>query len=261
MNAHSFNEGVPPLALLAGGLATRLGALTEKVPKSLMMIAGEPFIAHQLRLLARQGVREIVICTGYLAEQIERFVGDGSRYDCRVRYSCDGPTRLGTGGAIHQALPLLGPRFWVMYGDSYLTAPFSPVLRAFESSGRHALMTVVANRNRWDLSNIEFAEGTILRYDKRSPRPGMQYIDYGLGLYTANVFRDWLEDAAFDLSELQSRLVDEGAMAGYEVPERFYEIGSISGLAETDAFLTARMFARSATDRRAVSDRRREVRA
>src|SRR5277367_4839516 len=135
MNAHSFNEGMPPLALLAGGLATRLGSLAAKAPKSLMIVAGEPFIAHQLRLLARPGVEEIVICSGYLGEQIERFVGDGSRFDCSVRYSCDGPTLLGTGGAIRQALPLLGLRFWVMYGDSYLTAPFVPVLQVFESCG------------------------------------------------------------------------------------------------------------------------------
>ena len=250
MNAYSLNEDVPPLALLAGGLATRLGVLTERVPKSLIIVAGEPFIAHQLRLLACQGIREIVVCGGHLSEQIESFVGDGSRYECRVRYSHDGPTLLGTGGAIRHALPLLGPRFWVMYGDSYLTAPFAPLLQAFESLGRPALMTVVANRNRWDISNIEFVEGTILRYDKRSPRQDMQYIDYGLGLYTAEVFCEWPEQVAFDLSDLQNRLVEHGEMGGYEVPERFYEIGSPSGLAETDAFLTTRVLTGRALSRR-----------
>ncbi len=240
MSAPLHSDGFPPLALLAGGLATRLGPLTAHMPKCLLPVAGEPFIAHQLRLLAGQGVRDIIICCGHLGEQVEAFVGDGSRFDCRVRYSFDGPSLLGTGGAIRRALPLLGRRFWVMYGDSYLTAPLAPVLTAFQTSRQPALMTVFANRNRWGTSNVQFADdGRIIRYDKRNPQPGMQHIDYGLGLYSADIFHRWPAQTAFDLSEVQRHLVDHGAMAGYEVAERFYEIGSITGLAETDAFLTA----------------------
>ena len=229
---------MPPLALLAGGLATRLGPLTERTPKSLLIVAGEPFIAHQLRLLAAQNIRDIVLCCGHLAGQIEEFVGDGSRFGCRVRYSTDGSTLLGTGGAIRGALPLLGLHFWVMYGDSYLTAPFSPVLAAFHASQKPALMTLFANRNRWDSSNVEFADGSIIRYDKRRAGASMQHIDYGLSIFSAQVFESWPAQTAFDLSEVQRDLVDRQAMAGYEVSDRFYEIGSLSGLEEAEAFLT-----------------------
>ena len=240
MNAHSPAEEFPPLALLAGGMATRLGALTAQVPKSLMPVAGEPFIAHQLRLVACEGVRDIVICCGHLGEQIEKFVGDGSRFACRVRYSSDGPTLLGTGGAIRRALPLLGPRFWVMYGDSYLPTPFAPVLAAFQISHQPALMTVFANQKRWDTSNVHFANGRIMRYDKRNPQPEMQYVDYGLGLYSAGIFHRWPPQTTFDLCEVQRQLVEQGTMAGYEVADRFYEIGSVSGLEETNSYLAAR---------------------
>ncbi len=243
MNAHSRSEGALPLALLAGGLATRLRPATASVPKALLKIAGEPFIAHQLRLLADQGVQDIVICCGHLGEQIESFVSDGSRFGCSVRYSYDSPGLLGTGGAIRRALNLLGPHFWVMYGDSYLTAPFAPVLEAFHRSGQPALMTLFANRNHWDARNVEFAGGRIVRYDKYAHAPGMRHIDYGLGLFSAEVFRQWSGTTVFDLSELQSRLVEQGALAGYEVTDRFYEIGSPSGLKETDAFLSARLSA------------------
>lgn len=237
-SSYSPGYGIPPLALLAGGLATRLGPLTARTPKSLLAVAGEPFIAHQLRLLASQNIRDIVLCCGHLGEQIENFVGDGSRFGCRVRYSSDGPGLLGTGGAIRRALPLLGPLFWVMYGDSYLAAPFAPVLAAFHISRKSALMTLFANRNRWDTSNVEFADGCIIRYNKRSPGPSMQHIDYGLSLFSAQVFESWPAQTAFDLSEVQRDLVDRQAMAGYEVADRFYEIGSLSGLHETEAFLT-----------------------
>jgi NDP-sugar pyrophosphorylase family protein len=240
MSAPLRNEDAPTLALLAGGLATRMRPLTTSIPKSLLTVAGKPFIAHQLRLLVREGVRDVVICCGHLGEQIRNFVGDGGRFGCRVRYSFDGPGLLGTGGAIRKALPLLGPQFWVMYGDSYLTIPFAPVLEAFRRSDRPALMTVFANRNRWDVSNVEFCGGEVFRYDKRTREPGMQHIDYGLGLYSAEVFEPWPNDEAFDLSQLQRRLVEQRAMAGFEVAERFYEIGSISGLKETNAFLAAR---------------------
>lgn len=230
---------MPPLALLAGGLARRLGALTERVPKSLLQVAGEPFIAHQLRLIAAQGVRDVVICCGHLGGMIADFVGDGERFGCRVRYSFDGPPLLGTGGAILKALPLLGSRFWVMYGDSYLTAPIAPALGEFESSEKAALMTVFRNDGMWDASNVEFAEGRIVRYEKGGGGAEMRHIDYGLGIYSSRAFAGLPVGEAFDLSELQRDLIARGVMAGFEVRERFYEIGSPAGLAETDEYLRA----------------------
>jgi NDP-sugar pyrophosphorylase family protein len=228
---------MPPLALLAGGLATRLGAATERLPKSLLEVAGRPFVAHQLDLLVEQGVQDVVICCGHLGGMIADFVGDGAGFGCRVRYSFDGSALLGTGGAIRNALPLLGPRFWVIYGDSYLTADFSSIRRAFDASGRVALMTIFKNEDRWDTSNVEFANGRIVRYSKSRCSAGMRHIDYGLGIYLAEAFADKPEGAAFDLSVVQNDLIARGAMAAFEVSERFYEIGSFRGLSETDAFL------------------------
>jgi len=238
-------EATLPLALLAGGMASRLGAMTERVPKSMLEVAGEPFIAHQLRLLAGQGVRDVVMCCGHLGGMIADFIGDGERFGCRVRYSFDGPPLLGTGGAIRKALPLLEPHFWVMYGDSYLTAAFGPALRAFGDSGKLGLMTVFRNDDRWDASNVEFAEGRIVRYDKREPTPEMRHIDYGLGIYSAAAFANWPEGSAFDLAEVQGDLIARGAMAGFEVTERFFEIGSVDGLAETDELLRERLQTRA----------------
>src|ERR1700761_5776260 len=190
---------MPVVAILAGGLATRLHPLTALTPKSMLIVAGEPFIAHQLRLLSRQNLRDVVICGGHLVEQIQAFTGDGHRFGCRVRYSCDGPLLRGTGGAIRQALPLLGPRFGVLYGDSYLTAPFAPVLEAFAAAGKPAMMTILRNRGQGDTSNVEFTSGTIVRYDKRAATSAMEHIDYGLSLFSAGIFVSWPESSAFDL--------------------------------------------------------------
>jgi len=231
---------MPLVAILAGGLATRLRPVTLTIPKSMVEVAGEPFIAHQLRLLARAGVRNVVICSGHLGSQIEAFVGDGVRFGCAVRYSADGARPLGTGGALRKALPLLEPEFMVMYGDSYLPIDLRAVYAAFRNAGLPGLMTVFRNEGRFDTSNADFASGRIMRYDKWNPTAAMKYIDYGLGILRRDCLIEFDAGQPFDLAELYRRLAARHALAGYEADQRFFEIGSPAGLAETRAFLAGR---------------------
>lgn len=227
-----------PLAILAGGLATRLRPITERIPKALVSVAGEPFLTHQLRLLRGQGITRVVLCLGHLGEMIEREYGDGSAQGVELRYSYDGPRLLGTGGALRQALPLLGEAFYVLYGDSYLPIDFPAVAEHWQRSGQPALMTVFHNADAWDTSNVEFSEGRILRYDKRERTPAMRHIDYGLSIFTREAFSKYPVDQPFDLAEVQRDLTASGRLAGHEVFQRFYEIGSPVGLAELDRYLS-----------------------
>jgi NDP-sugar pyrophosphorylase family protein len=228
---------MPPVALLAGGLATRLRPLTEQVPKAMLDVAGEPFIAHQLRLLRRENITRVVICSGYLANQIEDYVGDGSAFGLSVGYKIDGPRLLGTGGALRAALDQLGDEFLVMYGDSWLDIAYAPVVEAFRASGQPALMTVFRNEGQWDTSNVWFEDGRIRLYSKRERLPQMRHIDWGLGMVRAEVLVARPANEPFDLAEVYSDLSRADKLAGYEVTTRFYEIGSAEGLAETDALL------------------------
>src|SRR5712692_1736921 len=226
-----------PVAILAGGLASRLRPLTEKIPKALVPVAGQPFLARQLELLRRQGLHQVVLCVGYLGELIQDQFGDGRRWGVKVEYSFDGPAPLGTGGALKQALSLLGGTFFTLYGDSYLPIDFKPVAAFFQRSGKRGLMTVYENRGRYDASNVWFADGEIKAYTKANRLPQMRHIDYGLSLLTASAFADWPAGAAFDLAAVLERLLAQKQLAGFEVHERFYEIGSPSGLAELAAML------------------------
>ena len=228
---------MPPLALLTGGLATRLRPHTLKLPKAMIEVAGAPFIAHQLRLIRREGVPRVVLCVGYLGEQVEAFVKDGNQFGLAVDYCYDGAHLLGTGGALRNALPVLGPEFLVMYGDSWLDTSFAPVVAAFRESGKSALMTVFRNAGRWDVSNIWYENGAIRRYDKRERVPQMQHIDWGLSVVKAELLAQRAADTAFDLAEAFSDLARRGELAGYEIATRFYEIGSAEGWRETDALL------------------------
>jgi NDP-sugar pyrophosphorylase family protein len=228
---------MPPIAVLAGGLAKRMRPLTERVPKALLEVAGEPFIAHQLRLLAREGIREVKLLVGHCWEQIERFLGDGSRFGIKVDYIVDGPTLLGTGGALRQALDRLGAEFLVTYCDSWLDAPYAPVVEAFRASGRPALMCVYRNENRWDASNVQFEGGVIRYYSKKIRLPEMHHIDWGLGMLKASAVATRAPDKPWDLAELYEELSTSDRLAGYEMTRRFYEIGSFEGLAETNHLL------------------------
>ncbi len=229
-----------PVAILAGGLATRLRPITEKIPKSLVPVAGKPFLAHQLELLHARGIRQVVLCIGYLGEMIQRDFGDGSAFGVRLSYSFDGPKLLGTGGAIKQALPLLGPEFFVLYGDSYLPVAYRPIAEFFRQSGKLGCMTVYRNEGRYDTSNVVFRDGQIAVYDKKNRPPEMRHIDYGLSLFQASVFESYSAGQPFDLAEVLGSLVREKQLAGYEVHERFYEMGSPAGLAELESLLQSK---------------------
>jgi NDP-sugar pyrophosphorylase family protein len=228
-----------PVAILAGGLATRLRPITEELPKALVEVGGEPFAFRQLAWLAKQGIGRVVYCVGHRAEQIEAAVGDGARFGLAVTYSRDGPRLLGTGGALRQAAPRLGEHFFVLYGDTFAPCDLRAVQEAFFASGKPALMTVLKNENRWDRSNVLYEDGTLIAYDKRAPRAEMRHIDYGLGVLARSVLEGWGKRAAFDLADLYRGLSLEGRLAGFEVQGRFYEIGSPQGLKEAEAYFLA----------------------
>jgi NDP-sugar pyrophosphorylase family protein len=228
------------VAILAGGRATRLQALTLNVPKSLLELNGEPFAVHQLRLLRANGIRRVVLCVGHLGALFERAIGDGAALGIQVDYSFDGPSLLGTAGAVKNALPKLGDSFFVMYGDSYLPCDYAAIARNFETAGKLGMMTVFRNEGKWDTSNVEFEDGKILAYSKTDRTSRMRYIDYGLGVFRAEAFANLPAGKCCDLSEIYADLLQRDQLAACEVRERFYEIGSLAGLRETSEFLAAR---------------------
>ena len=226
-----------PVAILAGGMATRLRPITQNIPKLLVEVAGEPFFTHQIRLLKQAGLTHLVLCVGFLGEQIVELYGDGSRWGVKIEYVFDGPKLRGTGGALINALPRLGENFYVLYGDSYLPIDYAAVGEAFLRSGQLGLMTVFENQGRFDQSNVWFEGGEIKVYDKQNPSPQMHHIDYGLGVFRAAAFDGFSREVPVDLAEVQKALVARRQLAGYELKQRFYEIGSPAGLAELDTLL------------------------
>lgn len=226
-----------PVAILAGGLGTRLYPLTKTIPKSMVKINGIPFIEYQLKLLAKQACEEVVLCVSYKSEVIQDFVGDGSRYGLSVKYSHDGSDQLGTGGAIIKALPLLGDNFIVLYGDSYLPTSLKIIAEAHLQGSKSATMAVFRNNNNYDTSNVLFSNGSLKFYSKTKPNQLYTHIDYGITVFKKSIFKRYIIEQSLDLADVCSELSAISDLAGFEVFERFYEVGSPSGVQDFSDFV------------------------
>lgn len=232
--------------ILAGGLATRMRPLTTTLPKALIPVAGVPFIDHQLDWLARHGVTDVVLSIGYRGEMLSRHVGDGARWGLGLRVVDEGGDLRGTAGALRLAdeQGALEDRFLVTYGDSFLPIDFAAVWDRFASCGLPALMTVFRNDGQWDTSNVIVEGERLVLYDKHhqtQPASAFSHIDYGLLALERRIVRDQVPSGvASDLATLLHTLSLRGQLAGFEVTQRFYEIGSLSGLEDFSRWLATR---------------------
>ncbi len=225
-----------PVAILAGGLATRLHPLTLDYPKSMISIHGYPFIGWQLQQLSREGITSIVLCLGHKASEIVEFVGDGNQFGLNVVYSIEN-TQLGTGGAIKNAEHLLGEVFGVLYGDSYLPINYLEVFDKFTPSKELVLMTIYENSNKFDKSNVFLQSDGSLYYSKNYPLPQMTHIDYGFSVFSREAIHSIPVGESSDLSKVLEKLSRKGLVGGLEIQERFYEVGSLNGIVELEKFL------------------------
>jgi NDP-sugar pyrophosphorylase family protein len=224
--------------ILAGGLATRMRPRTLTIAKAMLEVAGRAFIDWQLEALARAGFDDVVLCVAFLGEQIRDHVGDGARFGLRVRYSDEGPTLLGTAGALRVALPLLEPTFLVTYGDSYLPFDYAEPLRVLRTHDDcDGVMSVFPNGGRWDASNVKTDGVRVLAYEKGTTDPAFDHIDYGALALRRGLIEALPAGKKRGLEELQTRVAREGRMRAVVAPERFYEIGSPEGLLSLDARL------------------------
>jgi len=232
-----------PVVVLAGGLATRLRPITEKIPKSIVTVNDVPFVLHQLKLFQQNGIDRVHFCLGHLGEMVKAVIDDSPfATTMSITYSFDGEKLLGTGGAIKKALPFLPDLFFVTYGDSYLDVDYKRIESQFVESAKDpvGLMTVYKNSNKYDTSNVIYENEKIVLYSKKQSLAKMEYIDYGLGIVRNKHFSGYPDNTCFDLSEIYENLSLKGELMGYEIPNRFYEIGSLNGIEDLSKYLNTK---------------------
>jgi NDP-sugar pyrophosphorylase family protein len=228
------------VAILAGGLATRLGPLTKETPKSLISIRGKPFLQYQLEFLKKGGISVVILCIGHLGERIEQYFGDGKEFGINIKYSYDGDKLLGTAGALKNAERLLEDEFIVMYGDSYLFLDFSAVAAHFRRFDKLGLMVVYKNADRYDKSNVVIDGNLVKEYNKKVRTNDMVYIDYGANILRKEALKLVPQNHPYSLEELLSQLIDRKQLLAYEVGTRFYQIGSLEGLRELEKYISGK---------------------
>ena len=220
------------IAILAGGLATRLYPLTEQSPKSMLKVHGKPFLEHQIELLRKNDVTDIVLCVGHLAEQIYDYFDDGYRWGVHISYSDEGESHLGTAGALKLAESYLTESFFVLFGDSYLMLDYPSIMDHYRSSGCLGLMVVYHNANRYDSSDVLVEDGFVTAYDKEHPIPNMAYINHGLSVISRQALSMIPGVAPLSLQSFFQKLIPQRQLMALETKQRFYEIGSFDGLRE-----------------------------
>lgn len=227
------------VAILAGGLATRLRPITETIPKAMVPINGKPFLEYQIDFLKKSGVTDLVLCVGHLSEQIEQYFDDGHTRGVTIRYVRDGKTLLGTAGALKRAEDQLEEVFFVMYGDSYLFLDFLDVYSHFRKSQKLALMVVYKNDNKYDMSNVAVEDGLIARYDKKNSTGDLVYIDYGVLVFNKEVLKFIPEETVCPLEKIIHTLIQRKEIIAYETKKRFYEIGSHNGMDDFKRYIAS----------------------
>ena len=225
--------------ILAGGLGTRLWPITTALPKSMVLVAGRPFMEYQLAYLRRGGVREVVVCLGHLGHLIEQHFGDGRRFGLQIHYGYERERLLGTAGAVKNVESLLRDTFVLIYGDSYAVCDIPRAMQYFLRQDRLGLMVVYRNDNRWDRSNVVLDGPYVGAYDKDGTLPGLAYIDFGVSIFRREAFAAVPADTPADLSIVYDALIAERQLLKYETRERFYEIGSPDGLREFESLVRA----------------------
>ena len=225
-----------PVAIIAGGMATRLHPMTLKVPKSMVLVKGKPFIFWQLTLLAKSSVNKVVLCLGHMSEEIYSYVGDGRQFGLSVEYSIE-EYPLGTGGALLHAKSLLGDYFGILYGDSYLQIDYSKVEETFFASRNSMLMTIYKNFESLEPSNVEYVDGKVLAYSKKHQTTRMKYIDYGFSVAHSSIFDYLSQIPSGDLSDLQAALSADGLVGGLVIKNRYHEVGSFEGIQALESSL------------------------
>jgi NDP-sugar pyrophosphorylase family protein len=225
--------------ILAGGLGTRLKPVTEKIPKAMISIRGKPFLEHQLNLLKRHDISDVVLCIGYLGEKIKKHFGDGEKFGVKIRYSEETGGLLGTAGAIKKARDLLDDVFFVTYGDAYLILDYQNVMRYFKKTNKLGLMVVYKNFDKYDKSNV-VVEGDLVKiYTKKKKFPNMVYIDFGVSVLRKKALDLIPEGKVADLEELYQELIRRKELLAFETNQRFYEIGGPDGLREFERLISS----------------------
>lgn len=225
------------MVILAGGIGTRMRPLTEGRPKAMIMVGDRPFLEHQIELLRKNRITEIVLCVGYLAHHIKAYFGNGSGFGVDISYSEERGELLGMAGALKKAEPLLAEEFLAINGDSYLLLDYAAIMSRFRQRDELGLMVIYRNHDRQRASNVAIDGELVTIYDSNKRSPEMTHIDAGLWALRKRALSLIPPRCPVSQGQFFHKLIERNQLLAFEVSQRFYEIGSFNGLAEFEQLI------------------------
>lgn len=224
------------LVILCGGLATRLGLLAKKIPKSMILVDGKPFLEYQIEYAKQFGINDIVLCVGHISNYIENYFDDGHAFGVSIRYSYDGDKLLGPIGALKRASSYLDDVFFSLYGDSFVFVDYKNMYDVFFKKNKIGMMSVFQNFDKTDSSNLVVCDGRVVKYNNEKTKD-MTFIDYGVSIFRKKALDFIPKNIFFSTKDFYSKLVDLNELLAYEMKKRFYHIGNPSALKEFRSFV------------------------
>ncbi|MBI4233156.1 MAG: NTP transferase domain-containing protein [Chloroflexi bacterium] len=220
--------------VLAGGRGTRLRPLTYSVPKVMVPVGGRPFLSYLLGHLKACGLTDVVLCIGYLGEQIQDCFGDGAALGMNLSYSREGEHLLGTAGALKLAEPMLEEWFLVLNGDTYLPIDYRHVTSAFVTGHWPAMMVVYDNKEATGVAaNVALDDKlrAVVRYAKGRADPAIRFVDAGVSILRRTVLDGLAPGQVASLEQsVFPHLAEAGHLGAHLSTSPFYDIGTFEKL-------------------------------
>lgn len=225
------------MVILCGGLATRLGNLSKRIPKSMIQIEGKSFLEYQIENLKKYSIKDIILCVGHLSEKIENYFGNGEKLGVNIKYSYDREKLLGPMGAVKNAESKLEEVFFIMYGDSYISIDFQKVYAFFIKNNKLGLMVVYKNYDKYDNSNLSVKDNMVIGHKASGITDNINYIDYGTSVLRRKSLNLISEDTFCSTEQFFIKLIIKKELLAYEANKRFYHIGTPNSLEEFREFI------------------------
>lgn len=232
-----MNIKIKQAVILAGGRGTRLGTLTDNLPKPMIHINRKPFLEYLIDLLKENGIEEVILLLGYLPEKIKKYFGNGSKFGINIKYSI-GDVSFETGKRIKNAEGLLDDNFLLMYCDNYWPLNLKKLVKYHDEHNVLTTVTAYTNKDNFTKSNMNVDnQGYVILYDKSRKEKNLSGVDIGFFIINKEVLK-WMPNTNFSFEkEILPKLIEEKQIAGYLTDHKYYSIGKIERLPITEQFL------------------------
>jgi len=222
--------------ILAGGQGKRFRPLTLTTPKPMILFHGKPFFAYIIEMLKKNGIKEVIILTGYLHEKIEDYFKDGQEFGLKIKYSFS-PVDDETGTRVRKAKNLIADTFLLLYGDNYWPLQLDELFRFYKKMNTQGLVTVYSNIDNYTKNNTFVNDkGLVEVYDKSRRASGLNGVDVGFFILRKSILKSFPEDNFSFEKVILPKMIAEKQLAGFLTCHKYYGLSNLERIPVIEEF-------------------------